>query len=170
MYIYTRCWWFSRSVTSDSLQPCELWPARLLRLWDCPGKNTEVGCHFLLQGNFPHPGIEPTSLALSGRFFTTVPPGKPRKLSGGWEGHSECKVVWKPKWKRWKEVKWVRINDFVAVINTLNMMSSYPIHRINKVLQDQSHIKTLRDHEIPLLEAQCCLERGKGQGMSGDVG
>ena len=62
--------------------------------------------------------------------------------------------------------KMLRINDFVVVINTLNMMSSYPIHRMNKVLQDQSHIKTLRDHEIPLLEAQCCLERGKGQGMS----
>ena len=26
-----------------------------------PGKNTGVGCHFLLQGNLPNPGIEPTS-------------------------------------------------------------------------------------------------------------
>ena len=25
------------------------WPARLLCPWDSPGKNTEVGCHFLLQ-------------------------------------------------------------------------------------------------------------------------
>ena len=24
-------------------------PTRLCRLWDSPGKNTEVGCHFLLQ-------------------------------------------------------------------------------------------------------------------------
>ena len=24
--------------------------ARILCLWDCPGKNTGVGCHFLLQG------------------------------------------------------------------------------------------------------------------------
>ena len=30
---------------------------------------TEV--HFLLQGNLPDPGIEPTSLALAGRFFTS---------------------------------------------------------------------------------------------------
>ena len=41
----------SRSVASDSLQPHE--PARLLCRWDSPGKNTRVGCHFLLQGIFP---------------------------------------------------------------------------------------------------------------------
>ena len=32
--------------------------------WDSPGKNTEVGCHFLLQGNFSNIGIEPRSPAL----------------------------------------------------------------------------------------------------------
>ena len=61
-------------------------------------------------------------------------------------------------------VQWVRIKDFVVEINTLNVVSSYPIHGMNKVLQDQSPIKTLRDHEIPLLEAQYCLERGKSSG------
>ena len=28
-------------------------PARFLCPWDSPGKNTGVGCHFLLQGIFP---------------------------------------------------------------------------------------------------------------------
>ena len=28
-------------------------------------------------GDLPDPGIEPTSPALAGRFFTTEPPGKP---------------------------------------------------------------------------------------------
>ena len=32
------------------------WPARLLCPWDFPGKNTGVGCHFLLQGIFPTQG------------------------------------------------------------------------------------------------------------------
>ena len=35
---------------------------------------------FLNPGDFPHPGMEHTSLeypALTGRFFTTLPPGKP---------------------------------------------------------------------------------------------
>ena len=30
---------------SDSLQPCGLWPARLLCPWDVPAKNSEVGVY-----------------------------------------------------------------------------------------------------------------------------
>ena len=40
---------FSRSVVSDSVQPHRRQPTRLPRPWDSPGKNTGVGCHFLLQ-------------------------------------------------------------------------------------------------------------------------
>ena len=55
-------------------RPYGLYPARLLYPWDSLGKNTGVGCHFLLQGNLPDLGIKPTSLmspALVGGFFTT---------------------------------------------------------------------------------------------------
>ena len=34
---------------SDSVQPHTQQPTRLPRPWDSPGKNTGVGCHFLLQ-------------------------------------------------------------------------------------------------------------------------
>ena len=34
---------------SDSVRPRGLQPTRLLCPWDSPGKNTGVGCHFLLQ-------------------------------------------------------------------------------------------------------------------------
>ena len=34
---------------SDCVRPHGLQPTRLLRPWDSPGKNTGVGCHFLLQ-------------------------------------------------------------------------------------------------------------------------
>ena len=34
---------------SDSVWPHRQQPTRLLCLWDSPGKNTGVGCHFLLQ-------------------------------------------------------------------------------------------------------------------------
>ena len=34
---------------SDSVRPHGLQPTRLLHPWDSPGKNTGVGCHFLLQ-------------------------------------------------------------------------------------------------------------------------
>ena len=43
----------SHSVVSNSFRPHGLWPARLLCPRDSPGKNTGVGCHFLLQGIFP---------------------------------------------------------------------------------------------------------------------
>ena len=34
---------------SNSVRPHRQQPTRLLSLWDSPGKNTGVGCHFLLQ-------------------------------------------------------------------------------------------------------------------------
>ena len=46
----------SRSVESDSVQPRGLEPTGLLCPWDFPGKNTGVGCHFLLQGITPTQG------------------------------------------------------------------------------------------------------------------
>ena len=39
----------SHSVVSDSVRPHRRQPTRLLCPWDSPGKNTGVGCHFLLQ-------------------------------------------------------------------------------------------------------------------------
>ena len=51
-------WVWSRSVMSDSLQPHGLQPTRFLHPWDFPGKNTGVGCHFLLQ-IFPTQGSNP---------------------------------------------------------------------------------------------------------------
>ena len=43
----------SHQVVFDSLWPYGMKPARLLCPWDFPGKNTGVGCRFLLQGIFP---------------------------------------------------------------------------------------------------------------------
>ena len=47
---------------SGSLWPHGLGPARLLCPWDFPGKNTAVGCHFLLQGIFQTQGLNLGSL------------------------------------------------------------------------------------------------------------
>ena len=68
------------SVVSDCLWPCWLLPARLLCLWNSPGKNTRVGCHAFLQGIFLTQGLKLCLLlspALAGGFFTT---------SATWEG------------------------------------------------------------------------------------
>ena len=40
----------SRFSVSDSVRPHRRQPTRLPHPWDSPGKNTGVGCHFLLQG------------------------------------------------------------------------------------------------------------------------
>ena len=40
-------------MVSDSLLPHELWPAKFLCPWNFQGKNTGMGCHFILQGIFP---------------------------------------------------------------------------------------------------------------------
>ena len=42
-------WKWSRSVVSESLRPHESQHTRLPHPWNSPGKNTGVGCHFLLQ-------------------------------------------------------------------------------------------------------------------------
>ena len=54
----------SRSVMSDSLRSRGPYPARLLCLWDSPGKNPGVGCQFLLEGIFPTQGSNPRLLSL----------------------------------------------------------------------------------------------------------
>ena len=48
---------FSCSAVSDSMRPHGLKPARLLCPWNFRGKNTGVGCHFLLQGIFLTQGL-----------------------------------------------------------------------------------------------------------------
>ena len=52
----------SHTVMSDSSSSHGLKPAPLLSPWNSPGKSTEVGCHFLLQGIFPTWGSNPCLL------------------------------------------------------------------------------------------------------------
>ena len=60
--------------------PIGLQTTWLLCPWNSPGKNTEVGCHFLLQGILLTQGLN-SRLFLAGRFLTTVPPGKPSSFT-----------------------------------------------------------------------------------------
>ena len=63
---------------SDSFRPCGLGPTRLLCPWNSLGKNTGVGCHFLVSpGDIPNPGIAPGSPALQVNSLPFESPGKP---------------------------------------------------------------------------------------------
>ena len=64
------------SVVSDSVRPHRWQLTRLPCPWDSPGKNTGVGCHFLLQGIFPTQGSNPGLLHSRQTLLTSEPPGK----------------------------------------------------------------------------------------------
>ena len=53
------------SVVSNSVRPHGLQPAKLLLPWNSPGKNTGVGCHFLLQCMKVESESEVTQLCLT---------------------------------------------------------------------------------------------------------
>ena len=66
--IVVQSWRQVRLLRSHGMQP-----ARLLCPWDFPGKNTGVGCHFPPPKDLPESGVEPTSPAWAGGFFTDEP-------------------------------------------------------------------------------------------------
>ena len=59
----------------DSVRPQRWQPTRLPRPWDSPGKNTGVGCHFLLQCMKMKSESEIAQLCLTQRPLDCSPPG-----------------------------------------------------------------------------------------------
>ena len=87
----------SGSVMSDSVQSHGLELSKLLCPWDFPGKDTEVGCHFLLQGIFPTLGSNLCFLCLlhwQALSLPLAPPVKPGSLfilwNKEWVGRKGC--------------------------------------------------------------------------------
>ena len=76
------------SVVSDSVRPHGLQPTRLLCPWDSPGKNTGVGCHFLLQSS-------KASLSKLGKTKQKIPPRASRKALAL---STLMLVHWDPRW------------------------------------------------------------------------
>ena len=73
----------SRSVVSNSLQPCELHSP-----WNSPGQNPGVGSLSLLQGIFPTHGSNPGlshCINLSGTLFHQVLPSVEESEVSGWK-------------------------------------------------------------------------------------
>ena len=50
--------------------------------WILQARILEWGLAFPSPGDLPYPGVKPTSPELTGRFFTTEPPGKPPGRNG----------------------------------------------------------------------------------------
>ena len=75
-----------------------LWPARLLCPCDCLGKNTGVGCHFLLQGILPTQGSNPGLLHQQVGSLPSEPPGEP--TSGLGESRTPQAQTWEKEQQR----------------------------------------------------------------------
>ena len=72
VYIHTHTYMCSVAQSCPTLWPCGLQPARFLCSWNFPGKNTGMGCSFLLQGIFLTQGSNLHLLCLlQADFFTT---------------------------------------------------------------------------------------------------
>ena len=63
--------------------PWTVGSTRLFCSWNCPGKNTRVGCHLLLPGNLPNPAIGVGSPALPADSLPAELPGKPLNSAKG---------------------------------------------------------------------------------------
>ena len=82
----------SVAVVSDSATPW-LQPARLLCPWDCPGKNTGVGCHFLLQGILPNQGLIPGILHCKRILYQLTYQGSPRSSLITYKGLAQAPLL-----------------------------------------------------------------------------
>ena len=72
--------------SSPTLRPRELQPTSLLCPWDSPGKNTGVGCRFLLRGTFLTQGSDPCRPHLLHWYVDSLPlshPGSPSEMMLG---------------------------------------------------------------------------------------
>ena len=78
----------SHSVESDSLQHHGPQPISLLSPWDFLGKNTEVGCHSLLQMIFPTQGLNRDLLHCGQILYSLSHQGSP---GASWADHKSKK-------------------------------------------------------------------------------
>ena len=80
---YILCIMLSCSVLPDSVTP---WAEPAMLLCPCGFSvhgDSGVGCHALLQGDLPNPGIEPRSPSLKADSLLSEPPGKPKNTGVG---------------------------------------------------------------------------------------
>ena len=94
------------SVVSNSLWPPRTVATGLLCPRYSPGKNGGVGCHFLLQGDLPDPGIKPgsfTSLTLAAGSLPLAPTLSSNTLATWCEELTHWKRPW--YWARLKAGK-----------------------------------------------------------------
>ena len=88
-------------------------PTGLLCPWDFPGKNTGVGCRFLLQGIFPTQGLNLCLLHWQADSLLVSPPGKPKIWI---QICYSSALVWRLKWENISDT-WEKSNNLPSGYN-----------------------------------------------------
>ena len=88
------------SVMSDFLWPHGLLPTRLLCPWDSPGKNTEVGCHALLQEIFLTQGLNSSLLRCRQILYPLSHLGSPPLVGMYWNKNTYAGTSLMVQWLR----------------------------------------------------------------------
>ena len=88
--------WFNMTacLVLSHVQLCYSLTVRLLCPWYFPGKNTAVGCRFLLQGIFPPQGLNPHLLHLLHWQAGSLPAEPSGKPDSTWRPYSKIKQIW----------------------------------------------------------------------------
>ena len=114
-----------------TLQPCGLWPTRLLCPWDSPGKNTGADCYAVLQGIFPTQGSNPHLLCLLHLQVGSLPlelPGKPEFMKykpqiEDAEQQNQSKGAWVPDTSELSHL----LRSLYSYISSLKYKPAFPI-------------------------------------------
>ena len=91
------------------------WTIALLCPWNFPGKNTGVGCHFLLWRIFPIQGSKSRLLLLlhcHADYLPLVPPGKPNEVYQSISGRYKDPQIPKSTTEKVPHIKWWSIWGF----------------------------------------------------------
>ena len=130
---------------SDSVRPHRWQPTRLPRPWDSPGKNTGVGCHFLLQcvkvkllsrvrllvTPWTAAYQAPPSMGFSRQeYWSRVPLPSPHRLYSPWNSPGQDNWVWVVfPFSRGSSQRIVTINQYGSALRGM----SNQIKNINEV-------------------------------------
>ena len=102
----------------------------LLHPQDSPGKNTDVGCHFLLQGIFTTQGLNPYFLHWQMGSSLTVPPGKPSLCYTFTQNLNSYIFTWIPStynllWMYIMKGCWISSNAFFCIYSDDHIFLSF---------------------------------------------
>ena len=137
-------------LTLGLLQPRWLWPARLLCLWDSLGKNTGVGCHFLLQEFFPAQGSNPGLLHCRQILYQLSYEGSPNEELQG-------------KISSWEYVTiWSLFHQFLWSTTCLTVHAELPSGCAESQQPQQRRVQSLQRQTISALVQSLANTLGKG--------